>query len=548
MIDEKWLEDNADKKSPFEFERLVEQQKMFLRMGEWKVDPVCGLYSNERNIRACPVAVLPVALYQSAEIGGSEKVELKFWKFGRWQSAVVDREMISSRTKIVGLSNLGIEVTSRNAGHLMDALNDMISNSLDIMRHFTCCSHMGWHNGDFVPYSSFIVFDTGGEYRHIADCVNWEGSAEQWSEFMFPLFGSHRFRLAMAASFASPLIEIIGENPFVFHLWGRSGSGKTVTAMCAASVWGNPQPGSYMKSLNMTVNALLTTASVLKNLPFIGDELQTIRSSGEGYDRLIMTACEGINRGRMNRSQMEKTLSWKNSFIFTGEEPVTGSSSGAGAINRVIQVEASEGLIPGGSGNSIVNFIKNHYGEVGRLFIENLSFESVRQLYDGYCYALRAQAEEDGVRTTDKQMNAMALLLTADSLVNIQFFGAKLKELQPEEVFQYLADPKEVDNSERAYEFICNVISANGLAFTQDAKERWGIPGPGDSVYINNSILERELRRGSFEPKSVKRGWAEKGYLKKNELDGKYRHCKSVFGTMTSCTFLALPDGIENEV
>ena len=49
--------------------------------------------------------------------------------------------------------------------------------------------------------------------------------------------------MMMAASFASVLLEPLKVLPFVLHLWGTTGTGKTVALMVAMSIWGNPQNG-----------------------------------------------------------------------------------------------------------------------------------------------------------------------------------------------------------------------------------------------------------------------------------------------------------------
>ena len=55
-------------------------------------------------------------------------------------------------------------------------------------------------------------------------------------------------RLQMAASFASPIIEKVNGLPFVFHLWGGTGTGKTVGLMTAMSIWGNPRMGKTVRT------------------------------------------------------------------------------------------------------------------------------------------------------------------------------------------------------------------------------------------------------------------------------------------------------------
>ena len=49
------------------------------------------------------------------------------------------------------------------------------------------------------------------------------------------------------------------------------------------------------------------------------------------------TAFEGIDRMRGKAAGgVEETKTWRNSFLFSGEEPVTKSNSRAGSKNRVI--------------------------------------------------------------------------------------------------------------------------------------------------------------------------------------------------------------------
>ena len=67
----------------------------------------------------------------------------------------------------------------------------------------------------------------------------------------------------MAASLSSVLLEPLGALPYVFHLWGRSGFGKTLSLMLAQSIWGNPDNGALVRTLNMTNNAMARTAAFL---------------------------------------------------------------------------------------------------------------------------------------------------------------------------------------------------------------------------------------------------------------------------------------------
>lgn len=152
--------------------------------------------------------------------------------------------------------------------------------------------------------------------------------------------------MMMAASFASVLLEPLKVLPFVLHLWGTTGTGKTVALMVAMSIWGNPKMGGLVKTMNMTKNAIMRNAAFLCSIPFAGDELQTIKDKWQGnFDQLIYQITEGVDRGRARAyGGVEDTKTWKNSFIFTGEEPITKVNSGGGSKNRVIEI-AIDGLL-----------------------------------------------------------------------------------------------------------------------------------------------------------------------------------------------------------
>ena len=82
--------------------------------------------------------------------------------------------------------------------------------------------------------------------------------------------------------------------------------------MVAMSVWGNPEIGKLVKSLNSTQVALARYASFVHNIPFAGDELQTIKNKWESFDKLIMYLCEGMDKGRGTAAGgLEEQKEWR---------------------------------------------------------------------------------------------------------------------------------------------------------------------------------------------------------------------------------------------
>lgn len=502
-----------------------------ITLGEWIIDGT-GVYKengDKGRTYASHIAVLPTALYRNMD-NGTEKVELSYYKINRWRTVIVDRQIIASRTAIVKLASEGIEVTSESARNLVVYLSDVITRSLTTIPYRPSRSVLGWVEDGFVPYSGDITFDGEDSFKHLFKAVTKRGALSEWVEFMRPLRTNRVFRLVMAASFASPLIELVSENPFVLHLWGGTGTGKTVTLMCAMSTWGDPTGGKLTRTMNMTANSMLSTAAFLNNLPFAGDELQTIKSRWDNYDNLIMCITEGIDRGRMKFDTVNETRSWKCSFLFTGEEPCIKAASGGGAKNRVIEVHLTDTLVE--HGNKTVNFIRQHYGSAALPYLQELQRCDVVAMYQTAFSRIIESCD-----TTDKQAGAMALLLTADKIASNLFWKDE-DELTVAQVKPYMFTNAEVDVAERAYSYIKDAISENAPNFQETSRMIWGVI-EGNAVYINKSVLAKLLNSEGFSFDAVKSAWRERGYVEVNN-QGKLRHIKSLGGIKLGCIKLIL--------
>ena len=519
-----------DKKSNDPVTQKLDEIQDNIALGNWTISSKGVLrelpkYKNGEIVSydtefASPIPVAPTAIIQNVD-NHTEKLELSFYKHNRWQTLITERSVTANRNSIIKLADKGLEVNSDNAGTLVKYIADVVANSLFCLPYKPAKSVLGWVDGDFMPYTDKIIFNGDDQFSHLFKAVSSKGKLNEWIDFVRPLRENLDLRLCMAASFASPLIELIGENPFVFHLWGGTGAGKTIALMVAMSIWGNPAMGQMTRTMNMTANSMLSTAAFLRNLPFAGDELQTIKSRWTNYDNLIMCITEGIDRGRMSFDKVNEIKAWKCSFIFSGEEPCIKEASGGGAKNRVIEAECKDKLVK--NGNIVANFVRTHYGCAGKPYIEQIkSIDASSQ------YSALFQQILSATNTTDKQAGSMAIMLLADRIAS-QLFWAGEKPITIEQVKPYLCSAIEVDTSERAYQFICDVIAENSNNFASDAKQIWGNYTSG-GVFINKSVLCRLLEEAGFDFNAVKAKWEEKGYIIKS-LDGKYTHAKRIGGS-----------------
>jgi hypothetical protein len=244
----------------------------------------------------------------------------------------------------------------------------------------------------------------------------------------------------------------------------------------------------------------------------------------------------------MKFDKVNEMKTWNCAFLFTGEEPVTRSSSGGGAKNRVIEIECKHKVIE--NGRETAEFVRNNYGHAGREFIKyiNDNAEEIERLYGCYVKAL------EEIDCTDKQRLSMAAILLGDAIGSSLFFSGETP-LSPEDVQPFLKTRAEVDVAARAFEYIKDVIALNDNRFSSNSSgdmfgEVWGridteVFGKEPNVreerkvYFNKTKLVEILREAGYEFDAVKGKWAENGSLSRNS-QGKLFHatkCHGVKGT-----------------
>lgn len=497
--------------------------------------------------QACSHPVLPVEILKNVDTA-EERITLAYFKSAAWQTITVDRSVCANTNKIVdALSQFGIEVTSDNAKNMVRYISDCVGLNPLTLNPKKSINRLGWVGNSFTPYADDIRYEGDMDYEAIFRNVKEAGSFETWLNLCADLRKNIPLRMMMAASFASVLLEPLKVLPFVLHVWGTTGTCKTVALMVSMSIWGNPKMGGLVKTMNMTRNAIMRNAAFLCSIPFAGDELQTIKDKWQGnFDQLIYQITEGVDRGRARAyGGVEETRTWKNSFLFTGEEPVTKANSGGGSKNRVIEIAIDGPLVE--DGHYVSSIVQENYGFAGRKLVEYIQeaeegalTERYRELFEQLCH----------LDTTDKQAMAMACILLADELAAELFFP-KEQPLGIRQVSQYLQSALEVDVAERAYQSVLNWAAKNPVRF-EDPKadnspnkgEVWG-KIDGEILILNRDVLLGYLEQNGFDYTAVSRKWNDKGYLKKTP-QSKFIHNTKVYGIKSSYIKLILPQDDDN--
>lgn len=517
-------------------------QELELDAGEWECDDYGVKKSSSWGTEeACCHPIMPIERLVNIDTG-EEKLKIAFSKGRKWRSIIVDKNTLASTQSITKLAIWGIAVTSENARSLIKYLYDIENANYDKIPEHNSVSRLGYiSDNEFSPYVPGLIFDGDANYKNLFSAVKTFGNREKWIETARKCREKTSAKIVLASAFASVLVQKIGALPFFVHLWGvDSGTGKTVALMLAASVWGNPNSGQFVQTFNATEVGHERMAAFLNSLPMCIDELQLSRTVKGKTTFNIYSLAQGVGRTRGNKTGgVDRTPTWGNCILTTGESPLASLTDGAGAINRVIEIEckADDKVISDGIGVS--STVKKNYGFAGREFIQHISHADVSEHIKKRYRELFSELSASD--TTEKQAMAAALIVAADELANKLFFGGT--PLTTTELSKFLKTNAAVSLGERGYAFICGWVAQNINRFDaseDNSGEIYGITAGDDWVYINSKKF-REVTEAEGISSSALLSWLKsKGKIQTSPPHNTV--AKRIKGVVTRCILLKLED------
>lgn len=450
-----------------------------------------------------------------------EKLEIAYCR-GQdpWKSLTVSREQLASAQKIIGLSRQGIDVNSENAKEVVRFMSKLESLNYDQLPRQNSVSHMGWlQDGQFMPYVADVSYDGDSpEFLNMYNEFKPTGDEETWMDLAKDVRKSESIpaRIALASSFAAPLVQILGGLPFFVHFWGETGCGKTVALMLAASVWGNPDVGRYVKTFSGTKVSQELYAAFCCNLPILFDELQVI-SDRKTFDDIVYMLCEGVSKGRgAKEGGLQVQKRWSSCIITTGEMPITQGNSGGGAVARIVEVNFG-GVPLFKDARTTANTLKEHYGFAGPKFVQLLRKDGIIDALKALQKKFYTELMQEDVQ--DKQVLSASILLAADALATKAIFKDK-RALTVSDIKGYLVSRSETDVNLRCYQWLIGFCAANPRKFdTSDSAigECWGQYKEDHGVSyvcLNKSIFEDILKNKGYSAGAFIDWARRKGILK----------------------------------
>ena len=448
----------------------------------------------------CRTAIQISGVYADEDTG-LHSVVLSFHDGMRSRRETFDRQMLTDPQTVKKLSGYGVTITS--AKHLALAFALRLHNC-PVM---PSASRLGWFGSEFVPYSSQIHCLTKSTTCEVmlqaaaSPC----GLPEFWTNTASEaLRASCGARFAVSASLSSPFLRPAQQLGFGVHLFGKTGTGKTVCLLLAASIWGNPQ--NLMKSMSSTAVGMEKTAAFLCNLPLMLDELQEV-SNKDVFENIVYMLSNGKSKTRGTKEGgIADESRWLSVSITTGEQAILDDDVCTGAENRLLSVDMSDENYGRSFGSDIVDTISKNYGHAGRKWIQYIQNPENVQAIKARATDVRKELRQAGY--LDKQLISCATLkAVSEAAANVLFGGDMSLALSIDDMLPRLVTLEEADKDKKGVEFLKGWIAGNAKSFENGGAEfqprevfgKW----QDNECWIISNKFNDVLKKASFSPKDV---------------------------------------------
>lgn len=450
---------------------------------------------------------------------GRERLVLSHYRNHRWKEIVAPRSVIFNRNKLVNLSDNGLPVSTDNAEGLVRYLTAYEMQNSKVIPFVRSIDRIGWVGNEFYPCAvkNEYVYE-GEDADHLVSAIAESGDYNLWLRTATELRKNPFARAIMAASFASPLLELLQHRVIILHVWHSSRSGKTAALKFALSIWGDPM--KLMGNFNSTAVGLERKAGMLKHLPLGLDELQVLNEKRLSPSLIVYSLGNGYGKTRGSRNGgLQDVPTWRNCIISTGEQPLSAENAMDGVDSRVLELygpptaDAEQGRI-------IHQISESNYGFAGKRYIEYLigniltHKETLRQNYETIREKLQIGFDGD----PGAHLDNIAALALADCFASVSLWNMTIEDAFAEAVSlgaTVLKNAKSLEKEdvvERAWYFLIDWVATNKTRFETTITPCYGKIETG-KVYIIAAVLRQALEDGGFSYTKSIRGFRERGYI-----------------------------------
>ncbi len=317
----------------------------------------------------------------------------------------------------------------------------MLLGMVRIKHRVRCVESAGWHGSVYVLPDG-RTFGSGADAvvmqsEHTAPgrAYSSRGALADWqSEIARYAPGNDLLTLSLAAAFAGPTLDVVGDPSGGLHIHGHSQSGKTTLLRCAASVYGPGDTSGPMRTWRATANGLEAVAAETSDGLLVLDEMGQA-SAGEIGDTIYMLSNQA-GKSRANRTGgARRHRTWRVLFLSSGEIPLAakmgeaGRAVHAGQDVRLIGIPADAGAgfgvwqnLHGKTAATLSDHLRvasrSYFGTAGPAFLEKLAKDraddpdllvsTLRQLQEGILSQVLPQGADGQVRSVAARFGLIA--------------------------------------------------------------------------------------------------------------------------------------------
>jgi hypothetical protein len=204
-------------------------------------------------------------------------------------------------------------------------------------------------------------------YQPRGDANIWRTAAE------FVVGNKPELQTMVAASFAAPLMQFVGESGILSVWSSKSGARKTSAFRAGTAVWCNPITG--MSAIRDTTNSVQQSLGETKIMPVFWDEIHTASKDQIALMvEMMFNITQGRGRARLDQRMEQRSVGyWRTLMILSSNKPAAESieqdraHTNAGLL-RVFEYALEP--LPGADqdASSIVQTVEKNYGHVGQTF------------------------------------------------------------------------------------------------------------------------------------------------------------------------------------
>ncbi|SFQ62786.1 Uncharcterized protein, DUF927 family [Roseivivax halotolerans] len=299
----------------------------------------------------------------------------------------------------------------------------------------------GWH-GDSYCFPDRVIQPSGSTRRLILDLgemdhkMSCHGDPEAWQRLAALAVGNSRLAFALSVAFSGYLLELLGEENAVIHIYGLSSRGKTTIIYVAGSVAGGGGQSGNTHTWHATTNGLEGIAALHNDNVLVLDEIKQVAPDELG-DVIYMLG-NGSGKARADKTGKARPAhGWRVLALSSGEVKIGQhmASGKLGARGRLLGGVTARALdVPietmPGSGRTYENLhgfeseaaLSDHlareaarsYGHAGPAFVEHLvedrdaAVAIARQMVDRFVAQVRREDDDAQVSRVARRFGTVA--------------------------------------------------------------------------------------------------------------------------------------------